>query len=124
MKKTIIVLCLVMMFMFSYTSVAMADTLKMSYSNGSHTFNADWMESRVQTEINGTVNRIQYGFNTFLIDEDVCYTKSNGSFHYPVISRAGYVMEMGSYAEVNDWASLEITHRSNRVTYQHWWPSM
>lgn len=119
-RRMVLTVCLALVITSLFTTVAMADTAVMSYTNGSHTFNADWTESKTVTYRNSK-NILTYGFNTFLIDEDFAYAYSDGGYHYSRIVRSINDVVDGPKKYANYWSDLEIKHKTKTVTYKHMW---
>lgn len=121
MKKAIMILSIVMLITLSFTTVAMAATTVQSYTNGSHTFSKDWSETKTKTH-NGAKCVLTYGFNTFLINEDIAYAYTDGGRHHSrIINNNGNSTHDGPTKVANEWSDIEVTHRGNSVTYRQIW---
>ena len=120
MKRIMIMLCVALLMISSFTTVAMADTTVISCTNGSHTFKDDWTEAKTVTYKNSQ-NILTYGFNTFLINEDFAYAYSNGDYHYSRIVRSTLDVVDGPKQYANYWSDLEIQHKTSSVTYKNMW---
>lgn len=120
MKRVARIFCIVFVVSSLFTTVAMADTTVQSYTNGSHTFNAKWSESKTVTYKNSK-NILTYGFDTTLINEDFAYAYSDGGYHYSRIVRATNDIVDGPKKYANNWSDLEIRHKTKSVTYKHMW---
>lgn len=85
-------------------------------------FSKEWPEVRQYTTYNKLDSSIKtvinYHYNTFLINEDVCDTYYTGGQHFSRIKNGAGTKEGPSKA-AREWSDLEITHSGNTVTYSN-----
>lgn len=97
-----------------------AESSAISASNKSpykHNFSKRWGETIKKTTSSGSVNRLQYGYNTRAINEDYAYANSNGYRH-----RSKIVNARGTYYGPKKWANegwsdKEVRHKGSTVKY-------
>lgn len=88
-------------------------------SASSTSFSKAWMNSKTAYEPGGIKNILTYGYDTFLINEDICYAYSNGHCHKSKIVN-GRVTKYGPKRWANEgWSDLEIVHKGPKVTYSN-----
>ena len=108
------VLALSLVFALSITSFA--GTISKTYSGQ---FDSEWYDS-YSTYVNGASLQMTYGFNTFLINEDCCYTLYYGSSHRPIIKNDRGTFTKG-LMQAHEWNDLEVMHKGDSVTYSCYW---
>lgn len=111
-KKGSAILSLVLTLGVVMTSPVMAANLSRTYSGQ---FTNDW--SKV---VSYGVAELEYGFNTWLINEDTCYANNNNSNHYAKI-RNGSGVHVGSSKSAGSWSKIEVQHSGSTVTYSCEW---
>jgi hypothetical protein len=80
-------------------------------------FKQAWTKSITKTEPGGIRHILAYGYNTFLIHEDICYAYSNGYYHRAQIKN-GNGTHNGPPRWANEgWSDLEVRHKGSTVTY-------
>ncbi|WP_084813872.1 hypothetical protein [Desulfitobacterium sp. PCE1] len=115
-KKRTALLTLVMCSFLVFPAASYAETTLVHASkSGSGYFISNWMESK-QASYSGSTEKLDYGFNTFLINEDIAYAYSNGSRHAAKIVN-GNGEHYGPWKWANDWSDLEVRHAGNTVNY-------
>jgi|LSQX01.2.fsa_nt_gb hypothetical protein len=114
-KKTAL-LALAMCLFLAFPVASFAETTLIHASrSGSSYFISDWMD-REEESYSGSREILDYGFNTFLINEDIAYAYSNGSQHAAKILN-GNGAHYGPWVWANDWSDLEVRHSGNTVNY-------
>lgn len=113
------IISFVLLMVLSLSTVAFADTTVQSYSNGSHTFSNDWIESKTIYN-DGAKCVLTYGFDTTLINEDLAYAYTNGAEHRSKIVN-GNGTHYGPWQYANEWSDKEVIHNGTSITYSHIW---
>lgn len=114
-KKTILfTLCMCLSLAFPVALHAETTLVNASRSGSSYFIN-DWT-ARATASYSGSTEILDYGFNTFLINEDVAYAYSNGSRHAAKILN-GNGAKYGPWVWANEWSDLEVQHSGNTVNY-------
>lgn len=62
---------------------------------------------------------MKYGFNTAWIDEDYTHTYSSTNSHTAYVRTTKG--EFTANAKAKKWAKIEVTHRTDNVTYRMEW---
>lgn len=99
------------------TSAFAAETSIIPVSNHTkgHDFKSKWMEP--VKKVQGGTHTLNYGYNTFLINEDVAYADSNGYIHRAKIVNANgthYGPKRAANAGTSD---QEVRHKGSTVKY-------
>lgn len=81
-----------------------------TYTSSGQSFSSAWELAK-----SGSNWRIEYGYNTFLINEDYTHTLHFSKYHTAIVSNANG--SFSSYNNPGQWASIEVTHSGNYVTY-------
>jgi hypothetical protein len=115
-KKTVLLaLALCFFLMFPVVSFAGEKVLIQASRSGSSYFTSDWMD-RKTASYDGSTEILDYGFNTFLINEDIAYSYSNSCEHASKITN-GTGTHYGQWRWANQWSDLEVRHSGNTVHY-------
>lgn len=118
MRRKIILLALSLMLTLGLTTSAFAsESSIISASNKSHKFKSAWSETIKKTSSTGSKHRLDYGYDTVLINEDYAYADSNGYRH-----RSKIVNGNGTYYGPKKWANdgrsdKEVRHKGSTVKY-------
>lgn len=90
-------------------------TLVNASRSGASYFINSWM-ARATASYLGSTEILDYGFNTFLINEDVAYSYSDGSIHRArILNGTGY--HNGPWVVARENSNLEVQHSGTAVTY-------
>lgn len=117
-RKILVVTCSLLLMMSLATSAYAAESAMISTTNKtkSHTFKADWSESVKKVGGDGT-HYLDYGYNTFLINEDYAYANSNGYEHRSkIVNGNGTYYGPAKFAN-EGWSDQEVTHKGSTVKY-------
>jgi len=114
-KKTVLfTLAMCLSLAFPAASYAESTLVHASRSGASYFIN-DWTATATASYL-GSTEILDYGFNTFLINEDVAYAYSDGSIHCARI-RNGNGTKSGSFVVARETSNLEIQHSGTTVDY-------
>ncbi|MHB8073295.1 mediterrocin family bacteriocin [Desulfosporosinus fructosivorans] len=114
-KKTVLLalsLCLSLAFP---VTVYAESTLVHASRSGSSYFIDDWTD-KATASYSGSTEKLDYGFDTTLINEDVAYAYSDGSRHCARIKN-GSGTHNGTWVWANDTSDLEVQHSGTTVNY-------
>jgi hypothetical protein len=100
--------CSILVMPSSVEAASFAKTYKGQFSN-------DWSKVAKSGKA-----KIEYGFNTFAINEDTCYANHSGAQHYAQI-RNGKGVYPGNSKKAGTVSKLEVTHSGSTVTYACIW---
>lgn len=115
----VIIVCIAMLFILSGPTAAFADIIVQSETNGSHDFSDDWSDSET-IYYSGYKCILNYGYNTFLINEDCAYAFTAGDIHFSVIQNSNG-FHYGPPKAVSLWSDKEVMHAGNSVNYFQYW---
>ena len=113
-KKTFLVsMVILLVFVGFMPSSAQADGRLSKYYEGS--FTEDWSKTAAFEYA-----KINYGFNTTLINEDTCDAYNSNARHYAFI-RNGNGVHVGSAVPAGSRSRIEVSHSGSRVEYACEW---
>lgn len=114
-KKTVL-FTLTMCLSLAFPAALHAEsTLVNASRSGASYFINDWMD-RATASYLGSTEILDYGFNTFLINEDVAYAYSDGTLHAAKILN-GNGPYYGPWVWAREWSELEVRHSGDTVNY-------
>lgn len=111
-KSVLSIMALTLMVFTLVAPKAYAGSLSRSYSGQ---FTKSWMD-----EATSGSAQLEYGFNTWLINEDVSYANHSGASHNAKIVNGNGVHTSRSKSAGN-WSNLEVQHSGSSVSYYCEW---
>lgn len=119
MKKIISLVSIMLILTLALPSTAMAYTCVIDVSNGSHTFSKDWSASK-SVKYKDVECRLDYGFNTFLINEDTAASYTVGNEHRSRIKNNNGT-HYGPWKRANDFSDTQVRHSGSTIRYYMDW---
>ncbi len=115
--STIVFLSIIMLFALSSKDV-MAGTVvtQQSADSSGHTFYDDWNDITTKYLAYGQYLRLEYGYNTWFINEDMAYAYSDSNMHRSAISN-GNGFFVGPWVTAREYSDLEVRHKGSFVRY-------
>ncbi len=112
MKKRVVkISAIIALIALMLTNTTVAFARDFHVSNNGMGFEYDWM--RYAAFNNGTCE-MQYGFNTFAVDEDFCYAGMKYSQAYLT---NGSGTHRGKAALYSNWSTIEWQHSGSYIVY-------
>ncbi|NBJ16535.1 MAG: hypothetical protein FNP40_13435 [Dehalobacter sp. 4CP] len=115
-KKLTVLLALSLCLSLALPVASFAEsTLVNASRSGASYFITPWTDYATKSYL-GSTERLDYGFNTFLINEDVAYAYSDGSIHCARIKN-GSGTHNGPMVVAREDSNLEVQHSGTTVNY-------
>jgi len=111
MKKIIKTLAVTALIALVLANATMVFARDYHVTNNGMGFNYDWKR---YAAFNGGTCEMQYGFNTFAVNEDFCYA---GMKYCQAYLTNGSGTHRGKAALYSNWSTIEWTHSGSYIVY-------